>query len=366
MANYSIFVLGESQLSISVPQGLDGLNQGTGIHLIGQTITIDTRTATEVFISDGGNDTDFRDNDGNQRLDGDQTIDGVTYADGTRVEAEYGITLTDGVNTWQAIAFNVNNSSPSFGTVEGIAFIGGPGEFPPAGVPLTVVSTQEGPNFDSGEYVTPICYSAGTLIATEKGNVPIETIQPGDLVQTQDHGYLPVQWVGTQDVIAAGRFRMVEVPAGTLSTFARLNVSQQHRVLISHPLSDLLFGEPEVFVPAISLVDVGLATLSMAKTARYCHFLLEHHSVIQANGAASESLLAVPMQNSNDPDSLFFPDLATHARNGMRTSRPALKRKEATLLLQSILAIDPKNRLIHTPAQAERGVRSLRAGKNEA
>lgn len=147
MARYSIFILGESQLSVSVPQGLDGLNQGTGVHLIGETITIDSRSATEVFIRDNGSDNRFADNDGNQRLDGDQTIDGVLFNDGTRVEAEYGIMLTDGTNTWQAVAFNVNNSNPSYATVEGIAFIGGPGEFPPAGVQLTVVDTQEGPSF---------------------------------------------------------------------------------------------------------------------------------------------------------------------------------------------------------------------------
>lgn len=366
MANYSIFVLGESQLSISVPQGLDGINQGTGVHLIGQTIEIDTRNITEVFIRDGGNDTTFSDNDGNQQLDGDQTIDGIPYSDGARVEAEYGITLTDGTNTWQAIAFNVNNSSPSYATVEGIAFIGGPGEFPPAGVTLTVVGTQEGPSFAVDDYVTPICYSSGTSIETDKGAIPIEALQPGDLVWTQDSGYLPVQWAGSQDVISAGRFRLVEIPTGVLSAVAPLKVSQQHRILIQHPLAELLFTTPEVFIPAISLVDAGIATPSNQKTACYHHFLLERHSVIRANGAASESLLAVSQHKSTDPDGLFFPDLPRHLPGTAETARPALRRKEAVLLLRNILAIDPENCLFHTPAQAERGVRSLRAGKNEA
>ena len=171
MADYSIFVLGESQLSISLEQGLDGLNQGDGSHLIGQTITIDSRAATEVFITDGGSDANFADNDGNQTLDGDQTIDGTLFTDGTPVEAEYGITLTDGVNTYQAIAFNVNNSSPAYATVEGIAFIGGPGEFPPAGVQLQVVGAQEGPSFAAVDYVTPICYHRGTLIRTDSRDI---------------------------------------------------------------------------------------------------------------------------------------------------------------------------------------------------
>ncbi len=366
MANYSIFVLGESQLSISLAQGLDGLTQGTGIHLIGQTITIDSRAATEVFVTDGGSDANFADNDNNQLLDGDQTIDGTLFTDGTRVEAEYGITLTDGTNTWQAVAFNVNNSSPSYATVEGIAFIGGPGQFPPAGVPLTVVSTQEGPSFEAVDYVTPICYGSGTLIETDRGHIAIEKLCAGDKVRTQDDGFLPVQWTGTQEVIAAGRFRQVEIPAGVLSNFAPLKVSQQHRMLISHPLAELLFAATEVFVPAISLVDAGVADLSGHKTACFHHVLLERHSIIRANGAASESLLTAQPMDQQNPDYLFFPKLAGRVTQATEIARPALKRREASFLLQFILSIDPHNRLIHTPNQAERGVRSLRARKNEA
>ncbi|WP_282119979.1 Hint domain-containing protein [Ruegeria atlantica] len=366
MANYSIFVLGESQLSISVSQGLDGLDQGTGIHLIGQTITIDTRTATEVFISDGGSETNFADNDTNQLLDGDQTIDGVNFNDGTRVEAEYGITLTDGTNTWQAIAFNVNNSSPSYATVEGIAFIGGPGEFPPAGVTLTVVDTQEGPSFAVADYVTPICYGSGTLIETQNGYARVETLRPGDKVWTQDNGYQSVKWVGSQDVIAAGRFRLVEVPTGIILNFSPLKVSQQHRLVIAHPVAELLFAAPEVFVPAISFVDAGVATLSNEKTACYHHVLLDNHSIIRANGAASESLLSTPTTQCDDPDSLFFRDLAGCAAGPMETARPALTRTEAALLLRNILAIDHNSSLIHTPPQTERGIRPVRAGKYEA
>ncbi|WP_170332622.1 Hint domain-containing protein [Ruegeria arenilitoris] len=366
MADYSIFVLGESQLSISLAQGLDGITQGDGSHLISQTITIDSRSATEVFITDAGSDASFSDNDGDQRLDGDQTIDGVLFTDGTRVEAEYGITLTDGENNYQAVAFNVNNSSPAYGTVEGLAFIGGPGAFPPAGVELIVVGTQEGPSFEAADYVTPICYSRGTLIRTDQGDIPIEKINPGDRVWTQDDGYAPVRWIGSQSVIATGRFRMVEIPGGVLSNFAPLFVSQQHRLLFTHSLAELHFGMSEVFVPAISFVDVGLAGLSGEKTTCYHHLLLDQHSVIKANGAASESLLATPLGASDDPDALFFPDLAVQNSHATQTARLALRRRDATFLLQKILSIDPRGRLIHTPAQTERDDRFLRAGKNEA
>ncbi len=366
MADYSIFVLGEDQLTVSVGQGLDGINQGTGIHLIGETITINSLSVTEVFITDAGADTRFADNDGNQLLDGDQIIDGTLFTSGTRVEAEYGITLTDGTNTWRAVAFNVNNSSPAFGTVEGIAFIGGPGGFPPVGTPLTVVSTQEGPSFESSDFASPICYGSGTLIRTSAGDVAIDVLKPGDLVWTKDDGYLPIRWVGSQDVIACNTFRPVIVPAGGLFADKPLVVSQQHRLLVTHPTAELLFGATEVLIPAISLVDAGLARLSKEKTARFHHILLDKHSVIIADGAKSESMFLAKQDCPQDPDALFFPDLREEKIAPMVLARMALRRREAVTLLRELKRIDPDSSLIHTPAQIERGARSLRAGKNEA
>lgn len=345
MADYSIYVLGESQMTISGGEQLDGITQGDGSHLVGQTITFNTVNPTEVFISDAGADTDFRDNDGNQVLNGDQTIDGILYSSGTRVEAEYGITLTDGTNTWQAVGFNVNNSSPSFGTIEGLAFIGGPGSFPPAGVPLTVVSAQEGPNFDSSAYVTPICYAPGTLIETERGPVAVEGLEVGDRVWTLDDGFQPVQWTGRQSVIAAGRFRMVTIPAGTLGNTAPLCVSQQHRLLVAHPSVELLFGMDQVFVPAISLVDAGAAALSPALSVTYHHFMLDRHAIVRANGALSESLLVSAAQ-SGTPDALFFPDLDGAAP--MAIARPALTRREGATLMHEMMRVDRDRGLIHT------------------
>lgn len=108
MARFSIFMLGESQISISGGAQLDGVTQGDGSHLVGQTITLNSNAWNEVNIRD--NDRNFSDNDSIQRLDGAQDIDGTTYANNTRVEAEYGLTLTDGVNYWQVVGFNVNNS----------------------------------------------------------------------------------------------------------------------------------------------------------------------------------------------------------------------------------------------------------------
>ncbi len=94
---YIIYVLGENALTISGGGQLDGITQGDGTHLVGRTITLNSNGWQPISIND--DDPNFQDNDTGQKLNGAQTIDNVTYPSGAVVEAEYGLTLTDGVNT---------------------------------------------------------------------------------------------------------------------------------------------------------------------------------------------------------------------------------------------------------------------------
>jgi hypothetical protein len=330
MANYSIFALGESQISISGGGQLDGVTQGDGSHLLGRTITLNSNAWTEMRLRDTG-DSDFSDNDSDQRLQGAQTFDGTSYANNTGVEAEYGLTLSDGVNTWTAIGFNLNNSSPSYATIEGLAFIGGPGGFPPIGVPLTVIAYQEGPSFNSGAYATPICFAQGTLIATGRGPRPVETLRPGDMIQTADNGMQPLRWAGRRHTIGAGRFAPVEIAAGVLGADRPLRVSQQHRILIRSAQAELLFGEAEVFVAAGCLIDDIRVRLRNGVRIEYCHLLLDRHEVIFANGVASESLHLA--EAGGGEVGHFFPDLADIPVRPGVLARRDLRRHEAELLL---------------------------------
>ncbi|MBO9449146.1 Hint domain-containing protein [Tropicibacter sp. R16_0] len=348
MANYSIFTLGESQMTISGGGQLDGVTQGDGSHLVGLTITLNSNAWQEVQIRDGGSDTDFRDNDGNQRLDGNQTIDGVNYSDGQRIEAEYGLTLSDGVNVYQVVGVNVNNSNPSFATIEGLAFIGGPGGFPPVGVPLTVLGAQEGPNFDSTEYATPICFVRGTLIDTPSGPRPIESMKAGDRVWTETNQLSRVKWAGGRAAIAAGRFAPVEIPAGTLGANRPLRVSQQHRILITHPVAEILFGSVKVWIPATHLIGAGLAHLVPGGGVEYFHLLLDAHQAVRANGVETESLHIPNSANDTEEAVHFFPELAAVDPTPYRLAYPSLKRHEADLLFREIAKIDPNTSLRHS------------------
>lgn len=284
---YDIYVLDESDITISGGGILDGITQGDGSHLDGLTITLNAPDWQPISIND--DDLNFQDSDTSQRLDGAQTIDGTTYADNSVVEAEYGITLSDGVNTWQLVAFNVNNSTPAYGTVEGLAFIGGPGEFPPTGVALTVVSTQEGPSFAATDYATPICFGAGTLIETDLGLEPVENITVGSRVMTQNNGLQPVRWVMGRRFEAQGHRAPIVFAPGAIGNTRALTLSPQHRICLSDWRAQLWCGEDAVLVPAKSYIDGKQVRQVFGGTITYFHLMFDAHQIIRAEGVWTES-----------------------------------------------------------------------------
>ena len=337
MPDYNIYALGESQLTISDGGQLDGVTQGDGSHLDGLTITLNSGTWTPITITD--DDPNFQDSDTSQRLQAAQNFDGINYATNTVVEAEYGLTLSDGTNTWQVVGFNINNSNPAYATVEGLAFIGGSGGFPPVGVPLTVVSTSETPNFVADTYATPICVVAGTQILTPRGPVPVESILAGDEVITRDHGVQVVRWAGARSFAAHGTCAPVRFETGAFGNSQPLLVSQQHRMLVEGWQAQLLFGDDTVLVPALHLVNDSTVRVVSGGTVQYHHLLLNEHAAIQTNGAWTESFHPGPQALSsvtNDArDELFalFPELRDlDDLNMPPCGYPVLKQYEASLL----------------------------------
>ncbi len=151
-------------------------------------------------------------------------------------------------------------------------------------------------NFSNIEDVIP-CFTAGTLITTPAGLVPVETLRPGDLVLTRDNGARPVRWVGRRRLTAAElrdnpQLRPVTFAAGAMGgglPARDLTVSPQHRMLIQSVDAELLFGEPEVLVPARHMAGrAGIATAAPAEVT-YIHLLFDSHEIVLAEGMWSES-----------------------------------------------------------------------------
>jgi hypothetical protein len=175
------------------------------------------------------------------------------------------------------------------------------GEMPEAGAELWVVraSVSGRSGFDDNPLAGGvICFAAGTLIRTESGVRPVETLMPGDRVLTRDDGPQEVLWTGDRRMTGARLYAMpqlrpIRLRAGALGADrpeADLLVSPQHRVLVAGAAARALFGEAEVLVAAKDLVDErGVVIDSALREVRYVHVLLPRHEVIWANGLETES-----------------------------------------------------------------------------
>ncbi len=173
----------------------------------------------------------------------------------------------------------------------------------------------------------PICFARGTRIATADGERRVETIRPGDLVQTFDNGMQPVLWAGCRISCGMGAHSPVTFDTGVLGNRAPLTLSPNHRVLLRSQSAALLFGEAECLVPAKFLTHRSRVATTPVGMVNYHHLMLPRHELIYAEGALCESLLPDP--------GLLHPlagrsDLTIPA--SPQAARPCLRRHEAWLL----------------------------------
>ncbi|MCU4654458.1 Hint domain-containing protein [Roseibacterium sp. SDUM158016] len=143
-----------------------------------------------------------------------------------------------------------------------------------------------------------ICFTPGTRLRTERGEVAIEDLDVGDRLLTRDDGPQAVLWTGHRRMSGARLFalpdqRPIRLRPGALGLDrpdADLVVSPEHRVLVSGAAARDLWGEPEVLVRAGDLVgDRGVTVDHSLRETWYIHLMLERHEVIWANGLEVES-----------------------------------------------------------------------------
>ncbi len=185
------------------------------------------------------------------------------------------------------------------------------------------------------------CFVRGTRIETPRGEVPVEALAIGDLVNTLDDGLQPVCWIGRRRVAAEGCFAPVRIRQGALGARRDLWVSPRHRMLIRNAWAELMFGEAEVLVAAKDLVNDTSIRIEErpGEEVEYFHLLFDRHQVIRAEGIETESFLPGPQIRSMfEADVLaelvaLFPELDPATGQGYGTaSRPALRGFEAGIL----------------------------------
>jgi hypothetical protein len=190
-----------------------------------------------------------------------------------------------------------------------------------------------------------ICFARGTLIATQRGAVPIQDIRAGDKVQTMDNGYQPVRWIGSRTVCAQGDLAPIHIRQGVFGATADLLLSPNHRIWFRHPRAELLLGEEEILIAAKHLLDGRFVTRQEGTTVEYFHMLFDNHQIVFAEGLASESLHPgaecwnAMTAAARSEILTIFPELdaARVTTSYGQTARPCLRTYEAKLVRACVL-----------------------------
>lgn len=178
---------------------------------------------------------------------------------------------------------------------------------------------------------TIVCFALGTLIATQCGEVSVETLKVGDMVMTLDHGLQPIRWIHFHEcpldgversakpmLIAAGSIRQ-GVPSRDLI------VSPNHRILVGGAGQLAMDFDDEALVAAKALTSLsGVRHMAGKRHITWVHFACDRHEVVIANGCLTESLLLGPMvmqgltaKERRDVEAIFGArTAATEALNG--------------------------------------------------
>lgn len=192
---------------------------------------------------------------------------------------------------------------------------------------------------DSIDYdeLEPVCFTKGTVILTQNGEIAVETLCIGDRVWTKDAGFQPVQWIGRQTFDGTGRFAPILFKAGALNNTANLLVSPMHRMLITGWRSEILFGQPEVLAHASDLVNDHSILRAPQPRVEYFHLMFQNHQILCSQGCLSESFdpFQADLQgfDSKTRSELLsiFPELSGQ-KTGWPTPRPTLSATESRLL----------------------------------
>lgn len=141
------------------------------------------------------------------------------------------------------------------------------------------------------------CFTPGTLIATDRGHVPVETLARGDRIVTRDNGLKRIQWVGRRilshsDLRLEPELTPILVRAhafGEGRPNRDMMVSPNHRFLVGGSYSPIALETEEALIAARHLVNQETVIKVSALGVSYLHLLCNQHEVILADGAWTES-----------------------------------------------------------------------------
>ncbi len=194
---------------------------------------------------------------------------------------------------------------------------------------------------------TTPCFTPGTAIATPNGDRAVEDLGVGDTVFTRDNGAQAIRWVGSnrlagRELAISPHLRPVLIQRGALGDDlprCDMLVSPNHRMLVASDRTALYFQEREVLAAAKHLINHrGVQALVTTGTS-YLHFMFDHHELVMANGAWTESfqpgdrsLKGLGNAQRNEILELFPALATTQGIDDYLSARRILSRREARRL----------------------------------
>lgn len=293
------------------------------VNTIGSDGSYEMAYNDETFSIDGG---------ANQTFDGLAVYNAtITYIDGTTANITAVVFQDTAGNTYLAPEISANSDQTALEAL-GIRSI-----------TLDSVSSSTGLTGlaeDRQTWNYAVCFAAGTQIDTPDGNVAIETLKAGDLVQTMDHGVQVIRWIGFSTVPATGKFAPIVICKGALGNSRELAVSPQHRMLLSGWKAELMFGKSEVLCAATHLVNGDTIYRREGGEVEYFHMLFDSHEIVFAEGCPTESFHPGAQGFGNMAEETreeifeLFPELRRDLASYGPTSRQSLKGFEAKAFIQ--------------------------------
>jgi collagen type I alpha len=158
--------------------------------------------------------------------------------------------------------------------------------------PFVTNSFTHSPDLGTGTFITTDvapCFAAGTRIATPRGEIAVDALRVGDLVETVLEGTpAPIIWIGRRQVDCAhhpkpGQVWPIRVAAGAFGPgrpHAKLFLSPDHAVYVE-----------DVLIPIKFLINGSTITQVPVDSVTYYHIELPQHDVMLAQGLPAESFL---------------------------------------------------------------------------
>jgi Hint domain len=194
---------------------------------------------------------------------------------------------------------------------------GGAGASPNSlSAPVGAAATGSLPTFvTSLVSVVPACFAAGTRIATEKGEVPVELLRDGDIVLTVSGKRQGIVWIGHRRVDCRHHANPDRVMPVRISAHA-FGQGRPNRPVLLSP-DHAVFVE-DVLIPIKFLINGHTITQVEVDSITYYHLELACHDVVLAEGLPVESYLETggrgAFENSGGPISLHPDFMSDEAR----------------------------------------------------